>query len=57
MAKNGVSEHPQPFGGYLDFAMQSWIIQEGFLCTWHWLEQVEKMPLNFITHFSDLVSP
>lgn len=23
MAKNGVSEHPQPFGGYLDFACRA----------------------------------
>lgn len=44
--------------------LQSLGVHSGFACRilspgrvfWHWLEQVEKMPLNFIIHFSGLVS-
>lgn len=47
----------QSLGGVLRFCMQSSIIWEGFPCTWHRLEQVEKTPCNFIIHFNGSVSP
>lgn len=55
--KNDVSEAAAVLRRVLRFCMQSRIIPEGFRCVWHQLEQVEKMPLNFIIHFSGLVSP
>lgn len=55
--KKGVSEAAAVLRRVLRFCMRSCIIWEGFQCTWHRLEQMEKMPFNFITHFNGLVRP
>lgn len=55
--KKGVSEAAAVLRRVSRFCMQSCIIWEGFQCTWHQLEQVEKMPFNFIIPFNGLVSP
>lgn len=55
--QNNVSEASAVLRSTLRFCMQSPITRESFLCIWHQLEQVEKMPLNFRIHFSSLISP
>lgn len=55
--KKSISEVAAVLRRVLRFCMQSCIIWEGFQCTWHRLEQVEKTPFNFIIHFNGSVSP